>query len=204
VKVKICGITTKAALAAAVEAGADFVGFVFFNKSKRNISVEKAKELTEFVPQNVKTVGIFVDEPIESLLKTAEDVGLDIVQLHGNESSDYCKKIGEHIQKIKAIKIIDGEFAQNPCDFSEMPLLLDAQNSGFGEKFDWEKVDLSKIRGREFFVAGGLNCENVVSAIKYFAPFAVDVSSGVETDGIKDIEKIKKFCKTAKGDTANV
>ena len=195
-KVKICGITTKAALDAAIEAGADFVGFVFFEKSKRNISPENAKELARNIPENVKKVGVFVDEPSDNLLKIANEVGLDIVQLHGNESPEYCKKIGRQI--IKAIKIIDGEFAQNPDDFPDITLMFDAQNSGGGEKFDWGKVNLSKIRDRKFFIAGGLNCENAAAAVKYFAPFAIDVSTGVETDGIKDIEKIKKFCKTAK------
>ena len=197
-KVKICGITTLAILNAVIDAGADFIGFVFFEKSKRNISPEKAKELTKNVPQNIKKVGVFVDEPLENLLKIVDYVGLDIVQLHGNENARYCEKIP--FEKIKVIKIVDGKFVQDLDDFPNITLMFDAQNSGGGKKFDWEKIKLSKIKERKFFIAGGLNCENVVSAITYFTPYAVDVSSGVETNGVKDIAKIKRFLEIAKGD----
>jgi phosphoribosylanthranilate isomerase len=195
-KVKICGVTTKTALETAIEAGADFVGFVFFEKSKRNISVEKAKELARIVPKTVKKVGVFVDENIENLLKIANEIPLDIVQLHGNENWRYCEKIPFEI--IKVIKIIDGKFSQNPNDFPDTTLMFDAKVSGGGEKFDWYAQDFSKIKGRKFFIAGGLNSENVKEAIEYFSPFAVDVSSGVETNGQKDNDKIRNFLKNAR------
>ncbi|MDR0304473.1 MAG: phosphoribosylanthranilate isomerase [Chitinispirillales bacterium] len=193
--VKICGITTKSALDAAMCSGADFVGFVFA-KSTREISLEKAKELSKFVPQNIKKVGVFVDEPLENLLKIAKDVPLDIVQLHGNESSEYAAQIP--LETIKVIKIISDKFSQNIEDFANSMLMFDAKISGGGEKFNWKAIDLNKIKERKFFIAGGLDCENVKSAIEYFSPFAVDVSSGVETCGRKDNEKIRKFIKIAK------
>ena len=193
--VKICGITTKDALETAIEAGADFVGFVFA-ESKRKILPEKAKELAKLVPQNIKKVGVFVDEPLENLLEIANWVGLDIVQLHGNESPEYADKIP--FETIKVIKIDGKKMSQDIEDFANSILMFDAQISGGGEKFNWEAVDLDKIKGRKFFIAGGLNCENVISAIEYFSPFAVDVSSGVETDGQKDAEKIRKFIKIVK------
>jgi len=195
-KAKICGITTKSALETAISAGADFIGFVFFEKSKRNISVENAKELAKIVPKNVKKVGVFVDEPIENLVKIAKEIPLDIVQLHGNESPEYVKKLNCEI--IKVIRIEDGKFLQNPDDFPEITLMLDAKTSGAGEKFDWQKIDFDKIKDRKFFVAGGLNPENVREAIEFFNPFAVDVSSGVETDGVKDNEKIREFLRNVK------
>ncbi|MCL1948061.1 MAG: phosphoribosylanthranilate isomerase [Chitinivibrionia bacterium] len=195
-KVKICGITAKTALETAIEAGADFVGFVFFEKSKRNISIEKAKVLAKIVPKTVKKVGVFVNENIENLLKIANEIPLDIVQLHGNETWQYCEKIPFEI--IKAIKVIDGKFSQNPDDFPNITLMFDAQISGSGEKFDWNATDFSKIKGRKFFIAGGLNPENVKEAIEYFSPFAVDVSSGVETNGQKDNDKIREFLKNAR------
>jgi len=193
--VKICGITTKDALETAIEAGTDFVGFVFA-ESKRKISPEKAKELAKSVPKNIKKVGVFVDEPLENLLKIVKEVELDIIQLHGNESPDYVNKIP--FETIKVIKIAEKKFSQDIEEFANSILMFDAQISGGGEKFNWEAVDLDKIKGRKFFIAGGLNCENVISAIEYFSPFAVDVSSGVETDGQKDVEKIRKFIKIAK------
>jgi len=202
-KTKICGITTKSALETAILHGADFVGFVFFDKSKRNISIENAKELAKIIPENIKKVGVFVDEPIENLKKIAKEIPLDIVQLHGNESHEYLENCrGEvcplNFEVIKVIRVEDGEFLQNPDDFPDVLLMLDAKTSGGGEKFDWQKIDFDKLKGRKFFVAGGLNPENVRDAIEYFKPFAVDVSSGVETNEQKDNEKICDFLKQTK------
>lgn len=195
-KTKICGITTKSALETAIQNGADFIGFVFFENSKRNISLENAKELAKIIPENVKKVGVFVDEPIENVIKIAKEVPLDIVQLHGNEDLEYIN--GLDCEIIKVIRVEDGKFLQNPDDFPDILLMLDAKISGGGEKFDWNKIDSSKLNKRKLFVAGGLNPENVKEAIEFFEPFAVDVSSGVETDGQKDNEKIKAFLKQAK------
>ena len=185
-KVKICGLSTKEAVETAVSAGADYIGFVFA-PSKRQVTVEQAIELAKFIPANVKKVGVFVPPNRTELLEAIEKVGLDLVQVHGQ----VVDKLFENLPcgSIQVVQVDEGGHVPNSqADY----LLFDAPVAGSGQTFDWGKLDTTGL-AQPFFIAGGLNEDNVEEAIQYFTPFAVDVSSGVETDGQKDHEKIRRF-----------
>ena len=190
-KVKICGLSTAEAVETAVLAGADYIGFVFA-KSKRQVSLEQAHELARLVTGPTNIVGVFVSPSIEDLEQAIAQVPLDIVQIHGTFDEDQIPKIT--VPVIRAIQLRDGE-AQvlSQADY----LLFDAPVAGSGRTFDWDLLKDQKIR-QDFFIAGGLTVDNVRQARATFQPYALDVSSGVETDGHKDIEKIKAFIEGAK------
>lgn len=194
--IKICGLSSKEAIDKAVSSGATHIGFVFA-KSKRQVSVEEAKILAQSVPKNIQKVGLFVNAPIDEVEKIVSDVNLDMIQLHGDESAEYASQLSKPV--IKAIKVIEGKLPENISDYKNSIILLDAPASQFaggnGESFDWENVDINKLSDYQFFVAGGLNASNVNRAIQIFNPTGVDVSSGVETNGVKDLLKIKEFIK---------
>jgi phosphoribosylanthranilate isomerase len=193
IKVKICGLSRVEDVLAANEAMPEYIGFVFA-KSTRQVSAPTAKMLKEILDPGIKAVGVFVDEAIENILEL-KDV-IDVVQLHGNEDKQYIKKLKSKIEKpiIKAIGVTCCEDIKKaeklPVDY----LLLDNARGGSGEKFDWSLIDRVK---KPFFLAGGLDLENVTEALK-LKPYAVDVSSGVETDGLKDKEKILRFVRSVK------
>lgn len=203
-KVKICGLKKAEHVQTAVACGADFIGFVFA-ESRRRISIEEAAHLAENIPASVKKVGVFVDPTWEKLQEAIEKVPLDMVQLHGQESSDFVAKI--KVPVIKAFSISEGKLPAEIRQFKEhkgIIFLLDAPPAEFvggsGEKFDWEKTDLDSLAGERIMIAGGLTPENVRQAIRFFHPFGVDVSSGVETNGEKDFQKISEFIRQAKGE----
>jgi len=190
-KVKICGLSTKEAVETAVSAGADYIGFVFA-PSKRQVTVEQAIELAKFIPANVKKVGVFVSPNRTELLEAIEKVGLDLVQVHGQ----VVDKLFENLPcgSIQVVQVDEGGHVPNSqADY----LLFDAPVAGSGQTFDWGKLDTTGL-AQPFFIAGGLNEDNVARAIQHFSPFAVDVSSGVETDGQKDHEKIRRFIERVK------
>ena len=190
-KVKICGLSTKEAVKTAVSAGADYIGFVFA-PSKRQVTVEQATELAEIIPANVKKVGVFVSPSRAELLEAVDKVGLDFVQVHGQ----VVDKLFENLPcaSIQAVQVDgDGHVPNSQADY----LLFDAPVAGSGQTFDWGRLDTTKL-AQPFFIAGGLNEDNVARAIQHFSPFAVDVSSGVETDGQKDHEKIRRFIERVK------
>ena len=190
-KVKICGLSTKEAVETAVSAGADYIGFVFA-PSKRQVTLEQATELAEIIPTNVKKVGVFVSPSRDELLEAIEKVGLDLVQVHGQ----VVDKLFENLPcgSIQAVQVDEGGHVPNSqADY----LLFDAPVAGSGQTFDWGQLDTIGL-AQPFFIAGGLNEENVARAIQHFFPFAVDVSSGVETDGQKDHEKIRRFIERVK------
>ena len=190
-KVKICGLSTKEAVETAVSAGADYIGFVFA-PSKRQVTVEQAIELAKFIPANVKKVGVFVSPNRTELLEAIEKVGLDLVQVHGQ----VVDKLFENLPcgSIQAVQVDEGGHVPNSqADY----LLFDAPVAGSGQTFDWGRLDTTEL-AQPFFIAGGLNEDNVARAIQHFSPFAVDVSSGVETDGQKDHEKIRRFIERVK------
>ena len=190
-KVKICGLSTPEAVATAVEAGADYIGFVFA-KSKRQVSLEQAHELAKGVTGQTKIVGVFVSPSLEELEEAISQVPLDIVQIHGTFDETLIPEIS--VPVIRAIQISDSESqVKSQADY----LLFDAPIAGSGQTFDWQSFDKNQIH-QPFFIAGGLNAGNVREAIQHFAPYAVDVSSGVETDGQKDLEKIKEFIERVK------
>ena len=190
-KVKICGLSTKEAVKTAVSAGADYIGFVFA-PSKRQVTVEQAIELAKFIPSHIQKVGVFVSPSRADLLEAIEKVGLDLVQVHGQ----VVDKLFENLPcgSIQAVQIGEGEHVPNSqADY----LLFDAPVAGSGQIFDWGRLDTTEL-AQPFFIAGGLNEDNVEEAIQHFTPYAVDVSSGVETDGQKDHEKIRRFIERVK------
>jgi len=190
-KVKICGLSTPEAVATAVEAGADYIGFVIA-KSKRQVSLEQAHELAKGVTGQTKIVGVFVSPSLEELEKALGQVPLDIVQIHGMFDEALIPKIS--VPVIRAIQIRDEEAqVSSQADY----LLFDAPVAGSGETFNWQELESQNVT-KPFFIAGGLTEDNVADAIRFFHPYAVDVSSGVETNGIKDQEKIKRFIERVK------
>ncbi|WNS72501.1 phosphoribosylanthranilate isomerase [Streptococcus sp. DTU_2020_1001019_1_SI_AUS_MUR_006] len=190
-KVKICGLSTKGAVETAVLAGADYIGFVFA-PSKRQVTLEQAIELAEIIPTNVKKVGVFVSPSREELLEAIEKIGLDLVQIHGQVADDLFENLP--CASIQAVQVDErGHVPNSQADY----LLFDAPVAGSGQTFDWGQLDTTEL-SQPFLIAGGLNEDNVEEAIQYFSPFAVDVSSGVETDGQKDHEKIRRFIERVK------
>ena len=190
-KVKICGLSTKEAVEVAVSAGADYIGFVFA-PSKRQVTVEQATELAKIIPTNVNKVGVFVSPSRAELLEAVDKVGLDLVQVHGQVADDLFEDLP--CASIQAVQVDgDGHVPNSQADY----LLFDAPVAGSGQTFDWGQLDTTEL-AQPFFIAGGLNEDNVARAIQHFSPFAVDVSSGVETDGQKDHEKIRRFIERVK------
>ena len=190
-KVKICGLSTKEAVETAVSAGADYIGFVFA-PSKRQVTLEKAAELAKPIPTNVKKIGVFVSPIRAELLEAIEKVGLDLVQVHGQVANDLFEDLP--CASIQAVQVDgDGHVPNSQADY----LLFDAPVAGSGQTFDWGQLDTAEL-AQPFFIAGGLNEDNVAKAIQHFTPYAVDVSSGVETNGQKDYEKIRRFIERAK------
>ena len=190
-KVKICGLSTKEAVEIAVSAGADYIGFVFA-PSKRQVTLKEATELAKLIPADVQKVGVFVSPSRAQLLEAIEKVGLDLVQVHGQVADDLFEDLP--CASIQAVQVDgDGHVPSSQADY----LLFDAPVAGSGQTFDWGKLDTAEL-AQPFFIAGGLKEDNVARAIQHFTPYAVDVSSGVETDGQKDQEKIRRFIERAK------
>ena len=190
-KVKICGLSTKGAVETAVSVGADYIGFVFA-PSKRQVTLDQAAELVKLIPADVNKVGVFVSPSRAQLLEAIDKVGLDMVQIHGQVADDLFENLP--CASIQAVQVDgEGHVPNSQADY----LLFDAPVSGSGQTFDWGKLDTTGL-AQPFFIAGGLNENNVARAIQHFSPFAVDVSSGVETDGQKDHEKIRRFIERVK------
>lgn len=199
-KVKICGITSLEDAVMAVEAGADALGFVFFEKSPRYIGPEAAAGIIARIPPLVQVVGLFVNAELGFVNRTADSCGLDIVQLHGDESPAYCKLVRRRV--MKAFRVRGPESLAPMADYRVSAYLLDAYSpnayGGTGARFDWDCALAAKDRG-PIVLAGGLDPDNVASAVAKVAPYAVDVSSGVESaPGRKDPEKVRRFIQEAK------
>ncbi|WP_409298489.1 phosphoribosylanthranilate isomerase [Peribacillus sp. SCS-26] len=204
-KVKICGITDKVTAAAAVDCGASALGFVFA-ESKRKIDRELAREIIQSLPPGIDSVGVFVNENPEVIEETAIYTGLTMIQLHGDEDQETIDAI-----KLPVIKAIpySSESLQRWKDQNASYLLLDAPagryRGGNGTSFNWRDAEGLGSKVDNLILAGGLNPENVQEAISIVSPAMVDVSSGVETNGKKDLQKIKKFIENAKnGGMTNV
>ena len=190
-KVKICGLSTEEAVGTAVSAGADYIGLVFA-PSKRQVTLDQAAELAKIIPSDVKKVGVFVSPSRVELLEAIDKVGLDLVQVHGQIADDVFEDLP--CDSIQAVQVDgEGHVPHSQADY----LLFDAPMAGSGQTFDWGKLDTAGL-AQPFFIAGGLKEDNVVQAIQHFTPYAVDVSSGVETDGQKDHEKIRRFIERVK------
>ena len=195
-ELKICGLSRMEDVIAVNRHGADYAGFVFFKKSKRYIDPYKAGELIEFLRSDIKSVGVFMDEPLDNVISTARISGVEMIQLHGHESEEYVEYVKRTLERpvIKAFKA-DEEGALEKALHTTADYVLIDSGAGTGKKFDW---NILKDFKREYFLAGGLDPDSAGEAISLLEPFAVDVSSGVETDGIKDEKKIESFIKAVK------
>jgi phosphoribosylanthranilate isomerase len=193
--VKICGITRLEDAEAAIAAGADALGFVFWPKSPRRVDVGIAKQIASAV--RTTTVGVFVDQPADEVNEIAETVGLGVVQLHGGESYDYAKQMTRPVWKALTL---DAPIDAWPADIM---ILLDAHDpdrkGGTGKTIDWKRA--ATIAGRRRVVlAGGLRPENVGDAVDSVRPYGIDVSSGVEREpGIKDVARLKALFEAVNG-----
>ena len=199
--VKICGITNLPDAVAAVEAGADALGFMFYEASPRHVSIRQAAGIIRELPPLVMKVGVFVDAPEDTVMRAIGDCGLSLLQFHGNETPEYCTQFG--LMSMKAFRIRNAESLAALPDYATDAWLLDAfatdKLGGKGEKFNWDLAIEAKKLGRPIFLAGGLTPENVAEAVKKVQPYGVDVSSGVEAEpGKKDHEKVRRFIKAAK------
>jgi phosphoribosylanthranilate isomerase len=197
-RIKICGITREEDLAAAVAAGADALGFVFYPPSPRHVAPQRAAELLALVPAFVTRVGLFVNEQAETVRAVLAQAPLDLLQFHGDEDAAYCASFGK--PWIKAARVKAGfDLLEYASAFAGAPgvcgLLLDAHVEGYGgggQTFDWSLIPRSLPL--PVILSGGLHPGNVVEAVRAVRPWAVDVSSGVESArGIKDVQKINEF-----------
>jgi phosphoribosylanthranilate isomerase len=200
-KIKICGITNFADALAAVENGAEMLGFNFYPKSARFIEPENARKIGEQMPKYVLKVGVFVNESLDSVLKIARAVRLDIVQLHGDETPHFASKITD-VPVIKALRVGNGFQPTRAAEY-QTAILLDAfdpnERGGTGKVFDWRIALETKKVVPELILAGGLSPENVSEAIKMVAPSAVDVCSSIESQpGKKDLRKMREFILSAR------
>lgn len=190
-KIKFCGLTRECDIEAVNDLGPEYIGFVFWPRSKRVVTREQAMELKAMLDPSIKAVGVFVDEDIEVVKSLLNDDIIDIAQLHGSEDGTYINDLKMSTGKpvIKAFKIRsedDGRQAEeSPADM----VLLDS-GMGTGKTFNWEIIKGVK---RPFFLAGGLAPDNAAEAIRELHPYALDVSSGIETEGIKDTKKMTDF-----------
>ncbi len=195
VKVKICGITNWTDARRAVEAGAQFLGFNFYPPSPRYIKPDAARRIVRRLPERVSVVGVFVNETEETMLATARKVGLDYLQLHGDESPEIVSRLKRKVPVIKAIRVRESfRPAQIAAFRRASALLLDGfhnrQYGGTGKTFNWKLVRGAN-RGTRIFLAGGITPDNVADAIHTTNPYAVDVCSGVEArPGRKDPARI--------------
>jgi phosphoribosylanthranilate isomerase len=202
VKVKICGVTTVSDAQAAVQAGADAVGLMFYSGSPRHVEMETAQEIARSLPSSVIRVGVFVDPNPSDVFAAIQTCGLNLLQFHGAETSQFCQQFG--VMTMKAFRARNAESLIPLADFAADAFLLDSyvpdKPGGTGETFNWDLAVEAKKFGRPIFLAGGLTPQNVAAAIRAVQPFAVDVSSGVEiSPGRKDPEKIRDFIAAARG-----
>jgi phosphoribosylanthranilate isomerase len=201
VKVKICGITNLADGMAAAEAGADALGFVFYDQSPRHVSVEAAASLIRQLPPFVMKVGVFVNAPEDLVVWAIRECGLNLLQFHGDEAPEYCLQFG--LMSMKAFRVRDAASLQAVLGYHTDAWLLDAYSpgkpGGTGETFNWDLALEAQGWGRPIFLAGGLTSENVAEAVRCARPYGVDASSGVEAaPGRKDHAKVRAFIQAAK------
>ena len=190
-KVKICGLSTASAVETACQAGADYIGFVFA-ESRRKVSLEQAQKLAALVPPAVRKVGVFVSPSLAELQEAISVANLDLVQIHGDFDEEFLTQIGRPVIRAYQVKGALKDVSQQ-ADY----LLFDAPLAGSGQTFDWQLLADKQIE-QDYFIAGGLAVDNVAEAKETFHPYALDVSSGVETDGYKDLNKIRAFIERVK------
>ena len=204
VKIKICGLRSKRDIEIVNRYKPDYIGFIFA-PSKRVITKEEGKEFIELLDKDIKSVGVFVNEKFEKVIEIAEYCNLDIVQLHGEESVEYLKKIDKKYEVWKAFSVKSSEkkLKNKLEEYREVSdlFLLDAYSKdargGTGETFDWELIEGISKKNR-VALAGGIKATNIKKAVDLVQPEIIDISSGVEVEGIKDEKKISEIMKKIK------
>ena len=199
-KVKICGITNHRDADSAVTLGADALGFIFA-KSPRQVSVKAAREISRSVGPWVATVGVFVNESAENILRIASECHLSAIQLHGDETPGFLAKLSG-CKLIKAFRVAEPKDLKDIKNYKADAYLFDTKVSGVyggsGKSFDWKILRLKQAL-QPYILSGGLNPKNVRSAVRMLKPYGVDVSSGVEkSPGKKDLKLVKEFIRNAK------
>lgn len=195
-KIKICGLRREIDIEYANNLLPDFIGYVFAQKSKRYITSEKARRLTDILDNRIIPVGVFVNSPVEDVINLVKSGTVKIAQLHGKENEEYISQLhAENITVIKAFIVKSDDDIQLANDSTADFVLLDA---GMGDGRTFSHALLKNI-ARPYFLAGGLSPENIANTV-YLNPYAVDVSSGIETDGFKNFDKMKKFIDTIRKD----
>ncbi|MFR7984854.1 MAG: phosphoribosylanthranilate isomerase [Clostridia bacterium] len=197
-KLKLCGLVRICDIEAVNRLNPEYIGFVFAKKSRRYVDPAQARELRARLDKGISPVGVFVNESPEAIADLVRSGIIDVVQLHGSEDEDFLRKLRELVSCpiIKAFSVKTPQDVRIACESSADLILLDSGGGGTGTVFDWDLLE--PIR-RPWFLAGGLSPENAADAIRRLAPYGVDVSSGIETDGVKDIQKMNDFVRAVRG-----
>lgn len=190
-KIKLCGLTRPNDIEAVNELMPEYIGFVFAKNSRRYISPEEASKLKKMLNPKIKAVGVFVNEKINTVASLLNKGVIDLAQLHGTEDDRYIEKLRSFTFKpiIKAFQVRTSDDIRGAQSSKADFILLDS-GKGSGQSFDWELI---KNISRPYFLAGGLDSENITTAVRSLKPYAVDLSSGIETDGVKDKKKMTAF-----------
>ncbi len=215
-KIKFCGLFRECDIDYANALKPDFVGFIFAEQSRRFVDFATAKALKSRLDSGVKAVGVFVDSPLERVMEALSEGIIDAVQLHGNENNAYIsalkacmqRDLGAELPIIKAIKVSDSHSLDLALELLADFILLDSQNAGGGKAFDWNLLaqilaksqDFAREFQSRFFLAGGVNVDNIQSAIA-LKPFCIDISSGIESEGRKDFAKMQTIFNAIKGES---
>lgn len=205
-KIKLCGLKRIEDIEAVNKAKPDYIGFVFAKKSRRYVSTETAERLKQHLNPDIEAVGVFVNEDIDKVIEQAKKQVIDVIQLHGEEDVAYVKDLKKAVDVpiIKAISMTKQDARQqiNMWEISDVDyLLLDSGDGGTGEQFNYKLLQEIGNLKKPYFLAGGLNPENLENAVQQLQnnqPYALDLSSGIETNGIKDLDKIKKAVEAAR------
>ncbi|MGN0355702.1 MAG: phosphoribosylanthranilate isomerase [Muricoprocola sp.] len=197
-RIKLCGLSRTCDIEAVNELQPEYAGFILARAYRRYVPPNQVAELKKMLDPRIQAVGVFVNEKPETVAEFLNQGIIDMAQLHGEEGEEYIHTLRNLTSKplIKAFKVTDAEVLDQARKSSADYILLDA-GCGTGTSFDWSLIE--KV-GREYFLAGGLNPENAPEAIKRCRPYALDVSSGIETDGVKDKEKMAAFVKAVRND----
>lgn len=197
-KIKFCGLTRPCDIEAANAIKPDYIGFVFAPNSKRRVGYKQAVDLKNLLSKDIKAVGVFLNEDISQVISLLNLGIIDAAQLHGDESSDYIARIQQETGKpvIKAFQIHSEQDVAAAEETIADFIILDA-GAGEGKTFDWNLIEHFK---KPYFLAGGLNADNVSEAIRRLHPYALDVSTGIETDGVKDTNKMAAFAQAVRKD----
>lgn len=201
-KIKICGVRRMEDILFVNEYRPDYIGFVF-SKSKRQVTLEQAEGLKRVLHPEIQSAGVFVNEPIPFIVQLSDRHIIDLIQLHGDEDADYLAALKKSTSCpiIKAIRVQSREQVlkaqELPCDYLLLDTFSAGSYGGTGSTFDWGIIP--KGLTKPFLLAGGLSCENIAQAARTVRPYALDVSSGAETNGVKDKDKIQKLIKMVRG-----